>query len=272
MMDSIRQLIDTSSIQTERTFIIAAILYAAAKVIFCIAVSKHAKLNHVQFGKIWTVAALVFSPVVTAVYFGFNKHFHHKVPIVCTSCGKKTSKGQTKCKRCGGTHFSPAQYENYADVKNRVIVLLAVGVALIAVSTFYINYSPDASDEISFGEEYEEDEEGFAHFDFDGVYYDMKGKRYTDNLEVPYYDKDGNEYIYDNSKGLVKNDGSGEDVSFDMALVDDKGYLSVGQFDTAPQVVPFKTQDGTMYYWAKDVSWDKDGNMIYSSNGEPIVK
>ena len=55
-------------------------------------------------------------------------------------------------------------------------------------------------------------------------------------------------------------------------MVDSNGYLvdAEKEFGNIPSSVPFKNTDGTMYYSARDVSWDKDGKMVYTSNGNPI--
>ena len=254
-----------------KTYIIYCVIIIVSHIFIAMAVHYHAKINYIKYGNLWTSAAFFLSFLVVAIYFWHYKRFKQEVPIVCSKCGKKPPRGRTKCPHCGNTHFAPAQYENADAIRNKIIVFVAIGVVLSGFGYWFFNYSPmavpeDAQVAVS------ETEEDFVHYDYDGIYYDMKGKDYLDNYEVPYYDRDGNEYIYEAVEGLVRNDGSGEAIPFNLALVDDEGYLVVNQFDTVPEIVPFKTQDGTMYYWAKDVSWTSNGSMIYSSNGEKIVK
>ena len=278
-MEIIKDMLSAYKPEYLQTIIISIVISVISRVFLALAVHYHSKINHIKYGNLWTSASFLFSGIIIVIYFVFNKRLPREVPIVCTSCGKKPPKGRKKCPHCGGTHFAPAQYDNIGGIKNKIIVFLAIGVALIAAGYWFTNYSPMAlPDDRSEMLADISDTEFIEHYGFepsapsldDYIYYDMKGAEYRENLGVPYYDKDGNKYFYD-VDGLVCEE-TGVTVPHNMALVDNEGYLAVGQFDTVPELVPFKTQDGKTYYRAKDVSWDRDGNLIYSSNGEKVAE
>ena len=248
---------------------------ALAHIFFALSVYFDSKVNHIKYRIIWILLSLIFGAPPVMIYFIFRRRLHTKVPIVCTKCGKKAPKGAKECPRCGNTHFAPLQYENLGAARSRTLALLMAAAILLAFDAWYTQYSPWAPDEDEVVEEIYEDYDEpdtlrFGYVNNGKVFYYSRNKTaYTDATEVPLYDKDGNEYAYDSSKGYVFGD---KVISEEAALVDSNGYLvdSVTEFGNVPSTVPFQTQDGTMYYRAADVSWNKDGKMVYTSNGNPI--
>ena len=256
--------------------LVSFVLVVIANIFFALAVSTDAKVNHKKHGNLWASAAFLFGGVVAFVYYIFRSKLPEEVPIVCAKCGKKALKNRKKCPHCGSTSFVPLQFENREAVRTRIIAFLAAAIVLLAFNTWFTQYSPWAQSE---EEQLEElfgamtDDTFGVHYPYEAdgetVYYDRKGISYLDSYEVPYYDKEGNAYVYQTDIGFV---GENETIEVKEALVDSNGYIlsAYSQFETIPDILPFKTQDGTMYYSADMVSWNKDGNMVYTSNGNTV--
>ena len=276
MVEFIKNLFENNS----QTALISLGITAVAHICFALAVYFDSKLNHIKYKTAWIIASALFGAFPTAIYFVFRRIMPTKVPIVCTRCGKKAPKNAKTCPKCGNTHFAPLQFENVGAMKTRIIALLAAAIVLFAFDTWYTQYSPWAVEEedINLGEIVEETlEEGEVRFGYEEngkiVYYDREGKAYEDSKEVPFYDSEGNVYKYESTWGFVnEKDSLNDKIKKENALVDSNGYIvdAIVKFETVPDIVPFKTQDGTMYYSAEAVSWDKDGNMVYTSNGKII--
>ncbi len=247
-------------------------------IFFSAAINYDTKLNHKKYGNLWTSAAFLFGIVPVGFYYVFRRILPEKVPIVCAKCGKKALKDRKKCPHCGSTNFVPLKYDNVGAVKNRIIIFLAIAIVLYAFDIWYTQYSPWAPDEEEVIEEVIDDFDDSLYDDVrfgyeekgKTVYYDREGKQYTDPYNVYFYDKNGNIFTFD--ADIYVSVSGKEKISSKAALVDSNGYLvdAEAKFENIPDVLPFKTQDGTMYYLARDISWNKDGKMVYTSNGKPV--
>lgn len=113
-------------------------------------------------------------------------------------------------------------------------------------------------------------------FNVDGktVYYDMNGKAYENSAEVPFYDKDGNAYTYtiDNKYNEYLVDATGKKIDYYLAFVGADGYVVFDETNSfgINDDLDYVDTNGNVCYTAYDVSWDADGNMIYSYDGSPI--
>ena len=255
---------------------ISLIIAIISNIFFALAINYDTKLNHIKYSNLWTSAAFFFGAGTVVSYSIFGGKLPEAVPIVCAKCGKKAKKNMKKCPKCGGTNFVPLQYEDRGAVRNRIIAFLAIAIVLLAFNRWYTEYSPWAINDEEISDKILDDmidDVIGTHYPYevDGeiVYYDREGNSYIDAYEVPYYDKNGKVYTYDSVKGYVSENDEIDDKS---ALVDSNGYIvdASVQFETVPDILPFKTQDGTMYYSADAVSWNKDGQMVYTSNGKVI--
>lgn len=110
-------------------------------------------------------------------------------------------------------------------------------------------------------------------FNIDVFSYDRFKNAYTYDY-VPYYDRDLNKYMYsfdsNTQKGSYTNVSTGEALENEYCFVDEDGYLVYDKehnftgkknedgFDV------YTSQDGSTYYWASSISWDKDGNLLDS--------
>lgn len=110
-------------------------------------------------------------------------------------------------------------------------------------------------------------------FNIDVFSYDRFKNAYTYDY-VPYYDRDLNKYMYsfdsNTQKGSYTNVNTGEVLENEYCFVDEDGYLvyykehnftgekNEDGFDV------YTSQDGSTYYWASSISWDKDGNLLDS--------
>ena len=255
--------------------VVSVIITVISNIFFALAISTDAKLNHKKGGNLWASAAFFFGAVAAGFYFAFRNMLKEEVPIVCAFCGKKALKNRQKCPHCGGTRFVPLQFENRSAVKNRIIAFLAAAIVLFVFNIWFTDYSPWAPSEQEIADEIINDmfDEDYFHYGYEVngelVYYDREGNSYNDVYEVVYYDKNSNKYTYDSNKGFVSET---DEISDEDALVDSNGYIlsAYSEFESIPNVLPFKTQDGIMYYSAKTVSWNSEGEMVYTSNGKVI--
>ena len=257
-----------------QTALISMGITALAHIFFAVAVYIDSKINHIKYRVLWTALSLIFGGFTTAIYFVFRRMLHTKVPIVCTKCGKKAPKNAKVCPKCGNNHFAPKHYENVGSIKTTIIALLAAGAVLFAFDAWYTQYSPWAVDEEVIVEEFDDYLYDDVRFGYEEngkiVYYDREGKPYSDPYNVYFYDKDGNIFTFE--ADLYVSVSGSKKISSEAALVDSNGYFvdAEKEFGNIPSSVPFKDTDGTMYYHARDVSWDKDGKMVYTSNGNQI--
>ena len=103
--------------------------------------------------------------------------------------------------------------------------------------------------------------------------YDRFGNAYTYS-NVPFYDRDLNKYMYsfdsDTQKGSYTNVNTGEVLENEYCFVDRDGYLVYDKEHTfkgeknEDGFEIYNSPDGTAYYWASSISWDKDGNLLDS--------
>lgn len=89
---------------------------------------------------------------------------------------------------------------------------------------------------------------------------------------VPYYDKEGNKYLYsfdaNEQKGYYTNLSTQEIYENEYSFVDEDGYLvydeehNFERQENIENVRTYKDSSGKTYYWASNISWDKDGNLL----------
>lgn len=101
--------------------------------------------------------------------------------------------------------------------------------------------------------------------------YDRLGKAYTYE-NVPYYDKEGNKYLYSfdskSQKGYYTNISTQKAYENEYSFVDEDGYFvydeehSFERQENIENVQTYKDSSGKIYYWASNISWDKDGNLL----------
>ena len=118
-------------------------------------------------------------------------------------------------------------------------------------------------------------EDGSIHYFFNvnNFSYDRFKNAYTYDY-VPYYDRDLNKYRYsfdsNTLKGSYTNVNTGEVFENEYCFVDEDGYLV---YDNEHSFTGEKNEDGfdvytspdgSIYYWASSISWDKDGNLLDS--------
>ncbi len=101
--------------------------------------------------------------------------------------------------------------------------------------------------------------------------YDRLGKAYTYE-NVPYYDKKGNKYLYSfdskSQKGYYTNISTQKTYENEYSFVDEDGYFvhdeehNFERQEDIENVRTYKDSSGKIYYWASNISWDKDGNLL----------
>lgn len=113
-------------------------------------------------------------------------------------------------------------------------------------------------------------------FEVDGekVYYDMKGNAYKTGEEVPFYDKDGNAFIYEETEDFDSYLVNGETkYDYYYCYVTPQGYLIYDNdesFEMNDDYETYSDDNGNLCYSATDISWDAHGNLITSYDGEII--
>jgi hypothetical protein len=93
---------------------------------------------------------------------------------------------------------------------------------------------------------------------------------------VPYYDKDGNKYIYSFSsetlKGVYTDVHTGETFENEYCFVDDNGYFvydsecSFAKLENSQIYNNYVDDNGNNYFWASSVYWNENGNLFDSYN------
>lgn len=108
-------------------------------------------------------------------------------------------------------------------------------------------------------------------YNSDNFAYDRLGKAYT-YRHVPYYDKEGNKYLYSfdskTQKGYYTNISTQKTYENEYSFVDEDGYFvydeehNFERQENIENVRTYKDSSGKIYYWASNISWDKDGNLL----------
>lgn len=185
----------------------------------------------------------------------------------------------------------PDRESNSKKRKTCVIIAIVLYVcATILGSVFGFNVSTkiiELAESPEFSEEMDEMFSDFEDmldirygFEVDGekVYYDMKGNAYKTGEEVPFYDKDGNAFIYKETEEFDCYLVNGETkYDYYYCYVTPEGYLIYDKNDSFEIVdenfdgaTKYNDNSGNPCYSATDISWDADGNLITSFDGKLV--
>lgn len=265
-------------------YTISILLSVSANICITVAVAIDCRINHIKHYVIWPLIVF-FTYYGALIYLIFRNKFKQKVSMVCSECKRKAPKKGRECKHCGCMHFSPKTYENRGRLNRIIIALIVSSFVLFAGNYIFTNYSPMADEVYEAESDFEAsdllddvvnnyDEIRYG-YEVNGkiVYYDAKGNEYNNSKDVILYSKDGNTYTYNKVSGYVNTKDEEDVISLESALIDSNGYIvdASAAFEAIPEVLPFKTTDGKMYYKAEDVSWNADGKMVYTNNGKDII-
>ena len=154
-------------------------------------------------------------------------------------------------------------------------------VSIIISLIIYFSVSLSAISVLSYNISYNQSEK----------YYDREGNAFLDRSEVTFQDTDGNEYSYNFDKSgydYLYINGTQKRLNSDLCYIDIDGYLHYDEdmsilvkdstccvdedgylvYDNEQSFTGEKNEDGfdvytspdgSTYYWASSISWDKDG-------------
>lgn len=293
----------TDSASGSSTFIViyAAVFFIslAFSVLFMLSIGYDCKSRNDKKQGMW-MALTFFFPLIAGIVYACTRN---KKPLaeatkVCASCGAVIDSSMTFCPVCGQSTFSDddSVRKKYKKTSN---ILFGVSVAVyvvelilcivLAVSLFTTvfntfedvldnsslsDYDYDYYDSYSYYENYGYTEDGVT------VYYDRLGNVYYESNDVVYYDEQGNTYTYDEDEYSFESE---DDIDYydDYCYVDENGYFcidmtavdSLGEEESITfdeDTLYYSDSDGKLYYWACEVSWDKDGNLVDSYTGDAL--
>lgn len=112
-------------------------------------------------------------------------------------------------------------------------------------------------------------------FDINGenVFYDAKGKSYSADTQVPFYDEQGRQYTLTSTDDyeMLLTDATTSHNYFDSYVTAD-GFVIFdddGSFTANSDFVSYTSDSGERCYAAMDVSWNEKGELI-NGNGERL--
>ncbi len=283
---------------------IISVLNVLTLVFLILYMSYTAKYKNHDLSVAWYILAFFF-PLPTAIAFAVkSKKFRHENTKVCTQCGDKYPETFTMCSRCLidlpelddpsrmkkkklGKIFCGLFWGAMVALIVAVVTLMGIAVKqALDLVPFDNNFSYRIPVETAAGEK---------------LYFDKEGNVYTDPWEVVIYDRDGKSYTYeikeveDEEYGLYEDsfyvDDDGNNYESYWCYVDEEGYFyydgdmeiywddSDYDYDEEYEMEDFFDEenyryyedryideDGNLYYYAEEVSWNHNGEIITAEN------
>ncbi len=273
-----------------------------------------AKYKNHELSVAWYILAFFFSLPTAIVFAVKSKKFRHENTKVCAQCGDKYPETFTMCSRCLidlPELDDPQRMKKKKLGKIFGVLFGAVSVATVVVITALViivvqqtmdlmqfdnNFSYRIPIETAAGEK---------------LYLDKEGNVYTDPWEVVIYDRDGNTYTYeikeieDEEYGLYEDsfyvDEEGNNYESYYCYVDEEGYFYYDEemeicwddsdydyedeaeydFDDLFEEQDYRyyedryiDEEGNVYYYAEEVSWNEKGEIITAENdpNPPVIE
>ncbi len=285
-------------------YVVSILVSLAFSVLFMLSIGFDCKSRNDKKQGMW-MALTFFFPLIAGIVYACtrNKKPTAEATKVCASCGAVIDSSMTFCPACGQQNtFSDdgsvrKKYKKTSNILFGVsVVVYVVDLILcivLAVSMFttvfdtvedilddssltdydyYYDYDYDY--DFSYSDHYAYTENGVD------VYYDRLGNAYYESDDVVYYDEQGNTYTYDEDEFSFE---TANDIEYyeDYCYVDENGYFCIDMtavnssgeeesitFDE--DTLYYSDSNGKSYYWACEVSWDKDGNLVDSYTGDAL--
>ena len=271
-----------------------------------------AKYKNRDLSVAWYILAIFF-PVPVAIAFAIkSKKFRHENTKVCSQCGDKYPETFNMCSRC--LIELPELDDPKRMKKKKLgkvfcglfwVVTVATVVAMGLLISTVVNQTLDF---IPFDNNfsYRIPIETVAD---ETLYFDKEGNVYTDPWEVVIYDRAGKTYTYeikeveDEEYGLYEDsfyvDEEGNNYESYWCYVDEEGYFYFDEnqeiywddsdydYEAEYEVEDFFAeqsyryyddryidQEGNLYYYAEEVSWNEKGEIITAENdpNPPVIE
>ena len=268
-----------------------------------------AKYKNHELSVAWYILAFFF-PLPVAIAFAVkSKKFRHENTKVCSQCGDKYPETFSMCSRC---LIDLPELDDPGRMKKKklgktfcALFWVAMVALIVAVVTLMGIVAKQTMDLMQFDNNFSyripiETEAG------EKLYFDREGNVYTDPWEVVIYDKDGKAYTYeikeveDEEYGLYEDtfyvDEEGNNYESYCCYVDEDGYFYFDEdeeifydeanyeeyFGDSEDYIDEETyryyydryidDDGNIFYWAEEVSWNEKGEIITAENDpNPII-
>jgi predicted nucleic acid-binding Zn ribbon protein len=273
--------------------ILIDVFVIAFRICFMLSIGFDCKSKSNKKQAMWMILCFFF-PIVAGIIYACtrNKEVVNEQKV-CTTCGTPLSESDNFCNNCGNSSFVYAENSNSTKHNKTSKVLFAVSVVLFVVylvlyiltvvnmTSYILNYDTTDSDYYSDYYDFDYDYETHYGYTLNGktVYYDKNGNAYDDDDDVLYYDKDNNTYTYDD-EDYVFEDGFGDEFDFAYCYVDSDGYFyfdEAGYNGNSDATIYYSGKydayvddDDNIYYYADEVSWDADGNLVDCYEGLPL--
>lgn len=279
--------------------VVSVILILAFRVLFMLAINYDCRAKNLKSTSLFTALAFFFPLIVGIVYacVRFDAEPNEKY---CAACGLKVDGAAKICPSCNTPSLLPVPKENAKELAKTGVTLFIISVivfvlavsastarTVIAVRTgvdiaegideekleeWAEKFAEENSEDETTTEAAEEDTTDEEETDIESIignltYYDRNGKGYKDLTEVPFYDRDGNIYLYQKDKDynqyFIKK-GSDKKLEFKKSFVDSDGYFvydDKGEIKMENIVVGVD-KDGNKYIPASLAIWNEKGELV----------
>ena len=253
--------------------VLAGISALLAEVTGIIAAINYGKSKNAKDGAARTLFSMALPRVL-------KDSFKEETPKICRDCGAEFDADKFICPNCRSTEYTlaPVSYDYKYIVKGNKwkrifnVSLIAFVVLLGAVFVLSATLPEDQNSNTSV-EDLAYDIPHFAYV-VDGVenYNDMKGNAYTNPNDVLYYDELGNAYKYSKFSDVFICNGKTYDSI--LSFVDKNGYFVYQDYDSDifwdEDISRWVDSDNNIYMAHYYASWNTDGDLINSFNGNPL--
>lgn len=263
-----------------------------------------AKYKNHDLSVSWYILGFFFSLPTAIVFAVKSKKFRHENTKVCPQCGDKYPETFTMCSRCliGLPELDDPQRMKKKKLGKifGVLFWIVTVASVVAIAVLVGTVVNQTMDMMGFDNNFS-NRIGFVNENGETVYYDKEGNTYTDPYAVIIYDEEGKTYTYTNKEiedeylGIYENnfyvDEEGNNYEAYNCYVDADGYF---YYDEAMEICwddsdydyedeyeledLFEDQDyryyedsyideeGNLYYYADEVSWNEKGEIITAEN------
>lgn len=288
--DSFMSEIMQSVMQMYGVMLICCVLVLIFKVLYILSIGYDCKSRGDQKQAMWMILCFFF-PLIAGIAYACTRNKNtYAGNKICPNCGAMLDAPYSFCPNCGSMNLAYKEPDDSAKNKKTSKTLFGVSVvfyvlAIIAYLVFLftaLSVVFDSVDTAYDGLKSQFDTESHYGYLVDGeiVYYDREGNYYLDDDDVLYYDRNGATYTFDDDELIFESLETGKSYGNGYSYVDEEGYFifdAAGDQDDFNSMInydankdAFCDQDGNIYYFADEVSWDSEGNMVDNYYGEPL--
>ena len=262
-----------------------------------------AAAKNYKLSPVWYICGVFFNFWTLVVFFAKSKTFPGEDTKVCPQCGDKFFSRFEICPKC---LIELPEIDSDAKQKQKRLgkifgIMVLVCYALIVIAGFVSN---GVMNEVAW--------EDFGYrIAVDGVYYDKQGNSYENEEDVLLYDEEGNVYFYTAIPSEVDplsedyfyvNEAGDRFYEFDCYVTEDGWFYcdkrgSIQSFEpdfdsmtdeeldayyeSKMDVIfeeyryydyPYSDEDGNLYYYAYEASWNEKGELILAHNDTSLTE